>query len=191
MEKMIMEVITMIYVHLAEGFEEVEALTVVDVLRRAEADVKTVSVTGSRMVTGTHGIPVEADLLFEDADYDKCEMIVLPGGLPGAYNLRDSSCVKNLLDYAFANNKIMGAICAAPYVYDTFGYLKGIRATANPGFADKMVNCNFCTDRVAVDGNFITSQGPGTTHEFAAAFIAKLKDKKLADELIDEMLFRR
>ena len=80
----------MIYVHLAEGFEEVEALTVVDVLRRAEADVKTVSVTGSRMVTGTHGIPVEADLLFEDADYDKCEMIVLPFCLSHNLYARDS-----------------------------------------------------------------------------------------------------
>ena len=77
----------MIYVHLAEGFEEVEALTIVDILRRAGEDVKTVSITVEKQVTGTHGVPVIADILYEDADYDKCEMIVLPGGLPGAANL--------------------------------------------------------------------------------------------------------
>lgn len=181
----------MVYVLLAEGFEEIEALGFTDILRRAGVEVMLTSADNSDSVKGSHGIKVYADIHIDDIDRSTADAVVLPGGLPGAYNLRDSSCVKNLLDYAFANNKIMGAICAAPYVYDTFGYLKGIRATANPGFADKMVNCNFCTDRVAVDGNFITSQGPGTTHEFAAAFIAKLKDKKLADELIDEMLFRR
>ena len=126
MEKMIMEVITMIYVHLAEGFEEVEALTVVDVLRRAEADVKTVSVTGSRMVTGTHGIPVEADLLFEDADYDKCEMIVLrPSWLDGSTNLQaHEGLTANIRAFASAGKKL-AAICAAPMVFGSCGILDG------------------------------------------------------------------
>ena len=81
----------MIYVHLAEGFEEVEALTAVDVLRRAELDVRTVSVTGQKQVKGTHGVGVEADILFEEADYTKCDMIVLPGGMPGSANLESNS----------------------------------------------------------------------------------------------------
>lgn len=181
----------MVYVLLADGFEEIEALGFTDILRRAGIEVMLTSADNNDTVKGSHGIKVCADVHIEDINRATVDAVVLPGGLPGAYNLRDCAAVKDLLDFAFANGKIMGAICAAPYVYDTFGYLKGIRATANPGFADKMVNCDFCTDRVAADGNFITSQGPGTTHEFAAAFIAKLKDKKLADELIDEMLFRR
>ncbi len=179
----------MVYVLLAEGFEEIEALGFTDILRRAGIDTMLASADNSDTVKGSHGIKVCADVHIDDIDYATADAVVLPGGLPGAYNLRDSERVKKLLDYAFDNGKIMGAICAAPYVYDTFGYLKETHATANPGFADKMTNCIFCSGRVVTDGNFITSQGPGTTHEFAAAFIEKFKSKKLADELIDEMLF--
>ncbi len=181
----------MIYVLLADGFEEIEALGFTDILRRAGIEVMLTSADNADTVKGSHGIRVCADVHIDDVDRTTVDGVVLPGGLPGAYNLHDSQSVKSLLDYAFGSGKIMGAICAAPYVYDEFGYLSGIRATANPGFADRMINCSFCADRVAVDGNFITSQGPGTTHEFAAAFIEKLRDRQLADELIDEMLFVR
>ena len=104
----------MVFIHLAEGYEEVEALTCVDVLRRAGVDAKMVSVTGSLLVKGAHGINIEADLLFEDADYDACEMIVLPGGLPGATNLRDhAGLTARIKEFAKAG-KPLAAICAAP-----------------------------------------------------------------------------
>lgn len=181
----------MIYVMLANGFEEIEALSFTDILRRAGVDVKTVSIYEEKLVIGSHGITVEADITIQDADKESMTAIVLPGGLPGTYNLRDSSAVKNLIEFASKNNMLMGAICAAPYVYDTLGYLNGIKATVNPGFESEMKNAILINERVVVDGNFITSQGPGTAHEFAAAFIAELKGKEYADELICEMLYNK
>lgn len=181
----------MIYVLLAEGFEEIEALAFTDILRRAGIGVLLVSANNADYVKGAHDICVRADVHIDDINSASVEAVVLPGGLPGTYNLRDNTSVKNLLDSAVENGKILGAICAAPYVYDLFGYLDGVKATANPGFAEKMVNCKFTGERVVSDGNFITSQGPGTTHEFAAEFIEKFKSKKLADEIIDEMLFKK
>lgn len=186
-----MEVITMIYVHLAEGFEEVEALTVVDVLRRAEADVKTVSVTGSRMVTGTHGIPVEADLLFEDADYDKCEMIVLPGGLPGSTNLQaHEGLTANIRAFASAGKKL-AAICAAPMVFGSCGILDGKKATIYPGMEEYLTGAEPTGEAVTVDGNIITGQGPALAMEFALAIAENVKGKETADAVAEDLLYDR
>ena len=191
MEKMIMEVITMIYVHLAEGFEEVEALTVVDVLRRAEADVKTVSVTGSRMVTGTHGITVEADLLFEDADYDKCEMIVLPGGLPGSTNLQaHEGLTANIRAFASAGKKL-AAICAAPMVFGSCGILDGKKATIYPGMEEYLTGAEPTGEAATVDGNIITGQGPALAMEFALAIAENVKGKETADAVAEDLLYDR
>ena len=111
-------------VHLAEGFEEVEALTAVDVMRRVGIDAKTVSVTGERTVRGTHGVAVEADLIYEECDYEKCEMIVLPGGLPGASNLEaHEGLTGHIKDFA-ASGKKLAAICAAPMVFGACGILE-------------------------------------------------------------------
>lgn len=181
----------MVYVMLANGFEEIEALSFTDILRRAEVEVNTVSIYEEKFVTGSHGITVKSDITIKEIDKEIMTAIVLPGGLPGTYNLRDSSAVKNLIEYASANNKLMGAICAAPYVYDSLGYLNEINATVNPGFESEMKNAILINKRVVIDGNFITSQGPGTAHEFAAAFVEKLKGKQLADELISEMLYNK
>ncbi|MFR8073029.1 MAG: DJ-1/PfpI family protein, partial [Anaerovoracaceae bacterium] len=103
----------MIYVHLAEGFEEIEALTAVDVLRRASIDVQTVSMTGNKVVTGTHGVPVTADILYEDGNYEDCEMIVLPGGMPGAANLQAHEGLLAHIKCFAENGKKLAAICAA------------------------------------------------------------------------------
>ena len=104
----------MVYVHLAEGFEEIEALTAVDVLRRASIDVQTVSVTGNKVVTGTHGVPVTADILYEDAEYEDCEMIVLPGGMPGTLHLEHCQWLAEMIREAYRDGKLIAAICAAP-----------------------------------------------------------------------------
>lgn len=189
--KMIKEVIKMIYVHLAEGFEEVEALTAVDILRRAEIDVKTVSVTGSRMVTGTHGIPVEADLLFEDADYDRCEMIVLPGGLPGSTNLQaHEGLTANIRAFASAGKKL-AAICAAPMVFGSCGILNGRKATIYPGMEEYLTGAEPAGEAVTVDGNIITGQGPALAMEFALAIAENVKGKETADAVAEDLLYDR
>ena len=126
----------MIYVHLATGFEEIEALTVTDILRRAGADVNTVSVTGEKTVEGAHGISVMADILFEEADYKNCEMLVLPGGMPGTLNLGKHQGLCRELGAAEEGGKWVCAICAAPMVLGNLGILEGKRATIYPVWKD-------------------------------------------------------
>lgn len=181
----------MIYVHLAEGFEEVEALTAVDVLRRADIDVRTVSVTGERTVKGTHGINVEADMLYEDSDYEKCEMIVLPGGLPGATNLGDHEGLIAHIKCFADNGKKLAAICAAPMVFGTCGILEGKRATIYPGMEDCLKGATATGEAVAIDGNIITGQGPALAMEFALALVEAMKGKEAADEVAADLLYVR
>jgi 4-methyl-5(b-hydroxyethyl)-thiazole monophosphate biosynthesis len=165
----------MVYVHLADGFEEIEALAVVDVLRRAEIDAKTVSVTGSRTVRGAHDIAVNADLLFAEADYEKCEMIVLPGGMPGTLNLgKHEGLAKQLKAFA-ENGKWLAAICAAPGVLGKMSLLKGKRVTSYPGVEDQLTGAVYSEERVVQDGRIVTSRGPGTAIEFALELVKLLK----------------
>lgn len=180
----------MVYVHLAEGFEEIEALTVVDVLRRAEIDVKTLSITGSKTVTGTHGISVEADILYEEADYPSCEMIVLPGGLPGAdYLDAHEGIAKHVKCFAEDDDKKLAAICAAPMVLGSCGVLHGKKATIYPGMEDELKDGEATGQRVTIDGNIITAMGPAVAMEFALAIVEALKGKAASDEVSDDLLF--
>ncbi|HHX13552.1 MAG TPA: DJ-1/PfpI family protein [Clostridiales bacterium] len=170
----------MVLVHLAEGFEEVEALTVVDLLRRAGIDCKTVSVTGRLPVNGAHGVQVTADLLFDQADYKAAEMIVLPGGLPGTDNLAaHSGLTAAILDFA-EQDKPLAAICAAPSILGGLGLLKGRNAVIYPGLEGKLTGAVVGRDNVVTDGNITTSKGPGTAMEFALELIRRLKGKDAA-----------
>lgn len=161
-----------IAVFLAEGFEEIEALTVVDVLRRAGMTCHSVGVTGS-VVTGSHGIPVTTDVALSDIglDYD---MIVLPGGLPGATNLRDCDTVVELVQ-AYDQNpeKYVAAICAAPMVFAKAGIAAGRTITSYPGeeYSALFADANYIEDLVAVDGHMITSRGPATSLAFAFTLV--------------------
>ena len=180
----------MVYVHLAEGFEEVEALTVVDLLRRAEIETETVSVTGHLPVTGSHGIKVIADILFEDAVYSACEAIVLPGGLPGSTNLdaHEGLCEKIL---SFHNQgKLLAAICAAPQVFGHLGILEGKKATCYPGLEKELEGADFQETPVVKDSGIITSRGPATAMPFALALIEELKGKEKADEIAGGLLYK-
>lgn len=182
----------MIYIHLAEGFEEVEALTAVDILRRAEIDVQTVSITGQKMVNGTHGIPVEADILYEEADYASCEMIVLPGGLPGAdYLEAHEGLAKHIVSFAKDESKKLAAICAAPQVFGTCGILEGKNATIYPGMEGHLKEGKATGENVTVDGNIITGMGPAIAMEFALKLVEELKGKAAAEEVADDMLYDR
>lgn len=164
-----------IAVLLAEGFEEGEALFTIDILRRAGFQCDSVSID-SEMVTGSHGIAVKADKIINDEikDYD---MIVLPGGLPGATNLRDDNRVIELVKFFDkAPEKFVAAICAAPIVLEKAGIIKGRTMTSYPGeqYADLFKEANYIEDLVAVDGHLITSRGPATTMPFAYALVDAL-----------------
>ena len=174
-------------VFLAEGFEEVEALTVVDVLRRGGVEVTTMSITEDPYVDGAHGIEVLADA---DNEYeiDDADMIVLPGGMPGASNLRASAVVcDGVLSFVKAG-KLVGAICAAPFVLGELGVLNGKKATCYPGFEDKLLGAVYTATRVQRDGNIITGNGPSSALPFALALLAAITDDDTAQQVADGML---
>lgn len=181
----------MVYVHLAYGFEEIEALTAVDILRRGGVEVKTVSITDDLQVEGAHGITVNTDITFASADYDNCEMIVLPGGLPGATNLRDHDGLKSKI-YQFADaGKWVAAICASPSVIlGSYGLLRNRKATCYPGMEDGMVGAKAENIGAICDGNTITGMGPAYATEFALLLLEKLTDKSNADSVASGFLYR-
>ncbi len=172
----------------AEGFEEVEALTVVDILRRAGIDTSMVSVTGEKMVRGSHGIKVEMDKTFnviEDAD-----AIVLPGGMPGTLNLKAHEGLRKLINDYNVQGKLLCAICAAPTVYGSMGLLKERHATCYPGMEEELNAFEALDDAVVIDDNFITSRGVGTAIEFALAIVRNLIDDVTADKLASSIVYK-
>ncbi|MDO4834475.1 MAG: DJ-1/PfpI family protein [Bacillota bacterium] len=179
----------MVYIHLATGFEEVEALTAADILRRAGIDAKMVSMTGERLVCGAHGMEIMADLLFEDADYDACEMIVLPGGLPGATNLEAHKGLTDRIREFDACGKKLAAICAAPLVFGSCGLLNGKRATIYPGMEEHLKGGVPTGSSVTVDGNIITGKGPALAMEFALSLVEELRGRGARDEVAAGLLF--
>jgi protein deglycase len=175
-------------VHLAEGFEEIEAVSIIDVLRRANIETLVVSVTNNKAVTGSHGIQITADVLFEEVDYSAVDMIVLPGGLPGSNNLKNHSGLgKQILDF-HKNGKPLGAICAAPLVFGNLGILKNQKATCYPGFENQLHGAEVTGAEVETSGKIITGKGAGVAIQFALKIVESLKGKTLADELAKKMI---
>lgn len=161
-----------IFLFLITGFEEIEAIATVDVLRRAGLDVCTVSLTGEKVVAGSHGVPVAADMLFGDARFDAAGMLVIPGGTP-AYNGHDG-LKKEILSF-YEKGGTVAAICASPMVFGGLGILRGRRATCYPGFEKYLDGAVLATDEaVVIDGNVITGRGPGLTLDFALALVGVL-----------------
>ncbi len=179
----------MVYVFLAEGFEEIEALTVVDILRRADIDVQMVSVNEGKEVTGAHGITVKADILKENATFDGLDMVVLPGGIPGTPNLKNDAVVNKFVITCAKEGKYVCAICAAPSILGEWGLLKGKKATCYPGFEDKLIGAEVSGDAVCVADNIITSKGAGTAADFAFEIVKALKSEGLADKLRAGMIY--
>lgn len=181
----------MYLVLLADGFEEIEALSFVDILRRAQIDVKTVSITANKTVRGSHDIKVIADLSYDEIDIKDVDGAVLPGGLPGTTNLADSDFAKKLFVSLNNDNKLIGAICAAPSALAKFGLLEGKNATSYPDFLDKLGGAiTDSVQRVVVDGNIVTSQGAGSAHEFALEFVSIIKNQEVADKIEKSMLYK-
>ena len=179
----------MINVYLAEGFEEIEAMTIVDVLRRANCNVQTVAIGGDVSVLGTHEIFIEADVLFEDVDNFNCEMLVLPGGMPGANNLLKHEGLKEAILSAAETETKLAAICAAPMVLGAHGVLQGKRATIYDGMEDKLIGADYTGDDVTSDGGIITGRGPALAMKFALKLVEELKGKEVAEEIAKGLLF--
>lgn len=176
-----------ICIFLAEGFEEMEAMFPLDVMRRGELNVKTVSVTGEKTVVSSHQVPIVADMLFEDLKEEDVEMVVLPGGLPGATNLDAHAGLDKLIMSFAAAGKPLAAICAAPMVYGKRGLLKGKKATCYPGFEQYLEGAECTGAPVERDGNIITGKGPGAAMEFALAVVELLQGKEKVQELKEAM----
>lgn len=173
----------MVYVFLADGFEEVEALTPVDYLRRSGIDVKTVGITG-KTVTGSHNIPVICDIEGENAELNEhLQGIVLPGGMPGTLNLEKSETVQNAIKYCMDNNKLVCAICAAPSILGHLNILKGKKAICFPGFEKDLYGAEIADAFAVTDGNIITAKGAGSAIEFAFEIIKYLKDEETAKKI--------
>lgn len=171
----------MVYLFLADGFEEVEALTPVDVLRRAGCSVCTVSVMTDRKVVGAHRICVEADAHFDACDFSDAEMLILPGGMPGTTNLRSYAPLCDLLLKADSEGLSLAAICAAPSILGELGLLKGRQATCYPGFEDRLIGAKYSKKSVVRDGRILTAVGMGVALAFSLAATEMLTDKKTAD----------
>ena len=179
----------MVYVVLADGFEEIEALAFFDIIKRADIDSQLVSINASKCVTGAHGIKVCTDLHINDVNKEKITAFVLPGGMPGTVNLRKSPEVCDILKYCYEKNILIGAICAAPSVLGELGMLKGKKATCFPGFEDKLEGAEFTSEKVVKDGNIITAKGAGCAHDFAFEFVKVIKDTSLAENIKKSMQY--
>ena len=179
-----------IFVFFADGFEEIEALAPVDILRRAGLSVKTVSVMDEQVVAGAHGVPVLADVMFDEINAEDAEMILLPGGLPGAINLDAHQGLSQMvLDFA-KEEKPLAAICAAPLVFGNRGLLEGKKATCYPGFETYLKGAQYTAALVEKDGNFITGKGPGAAMEFAFAIVEKYCGMDKVNELKQGMMIQ-
>jgi protein deglycase len=171
-----------VLVPLAPGFEELEAITIVDLLRRAEIEVVTAAL-GPNPVVGSHDIAVRADRALDDVTGEDFEMVCLPGGMPGAKHLREDPRVLDLLRRHAARRAYTAAICAAPSALAAAGLLAGRRATSFPGFLDASSGAALSEQPVVVDGTIVTSRGPGTALDFALALIAELKGDEARDRV--------
>jgi len=176
-----------VYIFLVTGFEEIEAMGTIDILRRGGVNVRSVSLIDTKQVIGGHNVPVVADLLFDEADFSNADMLVLPGGTV-RINEHDG-LKKEILTFVQKGKKI-AAICAAPMVLGGLGLLKGKKATAYPGFEQYLDGAEFVKEAVVVDGNIITGRGPALTLEFAVKLVEILVGKAKSDEVAVGLLLK-
>ncbi len=179
----------MITVFLAEGFEEIEAVTPIDILRRGGVDVRTCSITSSRLVTGAHGIPFQADTTISEID-GREEGILLPGGMPGTLHLKASAPLRQRILSCHQNGGLVAAICAAPTVLGDLGILKDRTATCYPGMEKELFCAHPSQEPVVVSGNIITSRGAGTASLFAFRILSMLKGEECARDLARAMVYK-
>ena len=178
-----------IAVFFGEGFEEIEALTVVDMCRRAGIETQMVSITGGECVTSSHQVKVAMDVQFEDVDFDSLDMIVLPGGMPGTKNLEAHAGLMQQVDAFYATGKYVAAICAAPSILGHRGILKGRKACSYPGFEKDLEGAQVVYDSVAVSDHVITSRGMGCAIDFSLAILTALCGEAVAKEKAEAIIY--
>ena len=178
-----------VYMFLANGSEEIESLIPVDIFRRGGVEVKTVSINDSEFVEMAHGVTIKADLKFEGNDFSDADLLMLPGGLPGATNLNDHEGVRKAILKQFESGKLVAAICAAPLVFGSLGIVKGKRATCYPGFEKYLEGAEYTHELYTVDGNVVTGEGPEATLPDAYALLAMLTDEKTAHDVAEGMMY--
>jgi len=178
-----------VLVPIADGSEEIEAVCIIDVLRRAGAEVTVASVEKDLQITASRGVRIVADARIDECADRPFDLIALPGGMPGAERLRDSKALAAILRRQKNDEKPYAAICAAPAVaLEPHGLLEGRKATAHPGFVDQLQDSSAAESRVVADGNVVTSRAPGTAIEFALALVVLLFGKEKAEEVAGPML---
>ena len=180
----------MLHIFIAEGFEEIEAFATIDILRRCNLEVAVVSITGTRMIKGAHGITILADTVFRKGTLTDSQAFILPGGMPGAQNLRHHEGLRKALLLQHSNRRLIAAICAAPMVLGEHGLLEGKKATCYPGFEPSLKGAEVIDNEMVVeDGNFITAKGPAAAVDFAFAIAKRFVDSQLVAEVRSGMLF--
>ena len=182
-----------VYIFLADGFEDIEGLTVVDLLRRAEIDIKTVSIKETKQIQTSHDITMLTDTTFAETDFADADMLVLPGGMPGTKYLAGYKPLTDLLTDFNSKGKKIAAICAAPSVFSGLGFLKNRKATSYPSFMEIIAGDGAQTseDSVVVDGNITTSRGLGTAVDFALSLISQLENDEKAKEIAESVVYTR
>lgn len=179
-----------VYIFLADGFEDIEGLTVVDLMRRAGIQIDTVSITDTKTVTTSHGIEMKADRIFSETDFSDADMLVLPGGMPGTKYLGEYKPLTKLLTEFYENGGKIAAICAAPSVFAELGFLKGRKATSYPSFMERLTGAETLEQSVVTDGNVTTSRGLGTAVPFALELIARLEGQTKAEEVAEAIVYQ-
>lgn len=173
---------------LAEGFEEIEALATIDVLRRAEIPVTTASITSDKKVKGAHDVCMETDTVFENINFHDFDMIILPGGMPGAKNLNAHSALKKEIENFTNSEKYVAAICAAPMILGGLHLLQGKKATCYPGFEPELIGAKTTGEKITVDKNIITGKGPGFAIDFALQIVEIIAGKTARNEVASGLL---
>lgn len=178
----------MIYVFLADGFEELEALAPIDILRRGGVEIKTVGIT-NKTVTGSHAVPFVCDIEISEASFNDLEGIILPGGLPGTTNLEANDTVQKFIDFSAENNLLISAICAAPSILGHKHLLEGKNATCYTGFEKELFGAKIINGKVVKDENIITAYGAGAAYEFGFSILEALKGAEIAKKIREQMRY--
>lgn len=175
----------------ATGYEEIEALTVVDLLRRVEIETICVSVDNQKSVKGSHGINVEMDMGIDELDFNSLDIIVCPGGMPGTKNLEACKVLTDRIQEFYKSGKLVSAICAAPMILGHMGILRSKKACIYPGMEEELIGAEVVYDGVVKTDNVITSRGMGTAIDFGLEIVAALTDRKTADELAEKIVYKK
>lgn len=178
-----------VYEFIAAGTEEVEALIPVDIFRRAGIETIIVSTTGSLTIETSHGVRLVADALIEDIDTSDADLLMIPGGLPGAENLCNHPLVRQAIMSQYEAGRLVAAICAGPMIFGSLGIARGKRCTCYPGFEQYLSGATYTAELVTVDGNVVTGEGPAATFPYAYTLCELLAGKATADALREGMMF--